>query len=341
MSKSPNPTAIGLFMIGAAVLLVIGIATFASTAWFDERTTFVSYFEESVNGLEVGAPVKFKGVPVGQVTELRININMDARTFQVPVVYEVDLDRLRTEQGTYVQLTDEEVLDEQIRAGLRAKLQLQSFVTGQLYVELTYAADPDPADLTERPTPYPRIPTEPSFLTSLGEEADSLVADLQLSDIGNMTQDLARLLTQANEKIDALDVAQLNASLTSAARSFEDLAQAPELRFALREVPEVSKQFARTLEEVQGLSRRLGGAVEPLQQDLEATNDEALATLQALRAAIEDMQVLLSPDAGLGYQLEEALASMSEAADALRRLAQSLEQNPSQLIRGKAQPDGQ
>jgi paraquat-inducible protein B len=68
MSIRASPTAIGLFLIGAIVLVVIGVATLASTAWFQQRSTFISFFQESVNGLEPGAPVKFQGAPVGRVT---------------------------------------------------------------------------------------------------------------------------------------------------------------------------------------------------------------------------------------------------------------------------------
>lgn len=341
MSKSVNPVAIGLFVIGAVVLFVVGVGVFAAGSWFDERSTFISYFEESVNGLEVGAPVKFKGVPVGRVTDLLIRINMSGRTFQVPVVYEVDLERLRTEQNTFVNLRNEDVLEEQILAGLRAKLQLQSVVTGQLYVELTFVSDPEPVEVALGETEYPRIPTEPSFLTSLGQEADSLVAGLPLQQIGNITRNLAELLINANDKLDALDVPALNASLTSAARSFEDLAETPELRVALQEVPKVTAQFQETLEEVRVLSERLGGAVEPVQTELSTTNEEIVTTLRSLRVAVDEMQGLMSPESGLGYRLDETLESMSEAAEALRRLAESLEQNPSMLIRGKAQPEGQ
>ena len=83
MSIRANPTAIGLFMIGATVLTVGGTATLASTAWFDKQTKFISFFPESVNGLENGAPVKFQGVPVGAVTALGIQIDQRDKTFQV------------------------------------------------------------------------------------------------------------------------------------------------------------------------------------------------------------------------------------------------------------------
>jgi paraquat-inducible protein B len=69
MSMRANPTAIGLFLLGVLVIAIAGTAVLASATWFQQRTTFVSFFPESVNGLENGAPVKFQGVPVGSVTE--------------------------------------------------------------------------------------------------------------------------------------------------------------------------------------------------------------------------------------------------------------------------------
>jgi hypothetical protein len=147
-------------------LTVLGVAVLASTGWFTDRSTFISTFGESVNGLEVGAPVKFQGVPVGSVTQLLIQIELSDKTFEVPVQYEIDLTRLTSQAGTFVNLKDEAVLRQQINDGLRAQLQMESIVTGQLYVELTYRPDAPQPDLGERSTNYPEIPTTPSLLAA-------------------------------------------------------------------------------------------------------------------------------------------------------------------------------
>ncbi len=166
MSIRANPTAIGLFMIGGIVLAVVGVATLASASWFEKQSVFISYFGESVNGLEVGAPVKFQGVPVGSVTNLHIQIELKDKTFQVPVQYQIDLTRLTSVAGTFVDLEDERVLRQQIADGLRAQLQMESMVTGQLYIELAYRADAKAPELERRPTPFPEIPTTPSLLAA-------------------------------------------------------------------------------------------------------------------------------------------------------------------------------
>ena len=106
MSVRANPTAIGAFLLGAAALIVVGLAILASASWFQHRTQFVSFFGESINGLEVGAPVKYQGVPIGSVTGVAIQIDRVGKTFQVPVQYEIELEKLVTVSGSFVDLSD-------------------------------------------------------------------------------------------------------------------------------------------------------------------------------------------------------------------------------------------
>lgn len=327
MSRRANPTAIGLFLIGAIVLTVLGVAVLASVGWFKERSTFISYFAESVNGLEVGAPVKFQGVPVGSVTDLLIRIDQADKTFEVQVQYDINLSRLTSQSGAFVDLIDPTVLARQIDDGLRAQLQMESIVTGQLYIELTYRMDPDPPELAQGPTAFPEIPTSPSLLAAFGTQAGSLVGEV------------FQILFRVNEMLEEVDMQGLNASVVASAQSVERLAGAPEIRAAFGEVPAMTAQFNRTMAEMQSLTERLGGAIAPLQLQLDTTNAEVVLTLQSMRQAVEETQGFLTTDSGVGYQMEEALSSMKEAADALRLLARSLERNPDMLLRGKKPPE--
>ena len=326
MSIRANPTAIGLFTVGAAVLAVIGIAVLASGSWFDQRPTFISYFGESVNGLAVGAPVKFQGVPVGSVTDLLIQIELTDKTFEVPVKYDIALDRLTSRAGTFVDLSDPDVLRQQIADGLRAQLQMESLVTGQLYIELTYRPDAPIPELTHGPSVFPEIPTTPSLLAAFGSQAGSLVGDAM------------KILFRVNEMLEEIDMQSLNASVVASAQSVERLADSREIRAAFGEVPAMSAQFNETMAEMQVLAEQLGGAIGPLQGRLDSTNAEVVLTLQSMRRAVDETHGFLSTDTGVGYQMEEAFASLKEAADALQLLARSLERNPDMLLRGKKPP---
>jgi paraquat-inducible protein B len=323
MSIRANPTAIGLFVIGAVVLAVIGVATLASATWFGKQSTFISYFGESVNGLEVGAPVKFQGVPVGQVTNLLIQIESRDRSFQVPVEYKIDLTRLTSQSGEFLQLDDEVVLRRQIADGLRAQLQMESLVTGQLYIELAYRPDAAPAELERRPTAFPEIPTSPSLLAAFGTQAGSVVGEVM------------SILFRVNEMLTAVNMEELNRSVVASAGAVERLAESPEIRNAVAGVPEMTGQLTRTMAEMERLTERIGGTIAPLQLQVAGTNAELVLTLQAMRQVVEESRGLLTPDSGIGYQMEGTMASLEGAAEALRALALSLERNPDMLLRGK------
>ncbi len=326
MSIRANPTAIGVFMIGAVLLTVTGVATLASRAWFGDRHTFISFFQESVNGLERGAPVKFQGVPVGTVSELLIQIHQVDKTFLVPVEYEIDVTRLTTELGEFLHLDEDEVLQQQIADGLRAQLQMESIVTGLLYIELTYRPDAARPERVSRPTAHPEIPTVPSLLAAFGTEAGSLVADV------------LQILFRVNEMLEEVDMVEINTAVVASAQAVERLVGSEELQAAINQVPEMAAQLNRTLGEAEVLMDRLEAAIDPLQTGMEGTMQEASATLEAAREAIEETRGLMTTDSGVGYGLEQMLASLQEAAEALRVLAISLERDPDMLIRGASPP---
>jgi paraquat-inducible protein B len=327
MSIRANPTAIGLFFLGALAIAVIGTALLASATWFQQRTTFMSFFPESVNGLENGAPVKFQGVPVGSVTGINIRIDQRDNSFQVPVEYEIDLPRLTTPRGTYVNLGDTAVLRQQIAKGLRAQLQMESLVTGVLYLELSYRTDSTPPKLEEDPTLWPEIPTSPSLMSAIGGGAGSILSELM------------KILNKVNGMLGEVNMREINAAVVKSAKAVEDVVNSPDLRATLRQMPGATAQLNATLAEAQKLANRATVAIDPMQTQITGVSTEAISTLQSLRKTLDETHGLLSADTGPGYALTGALKSLREAADALRVLINSLEQNPDMLIRGKKPPE--
>lgn len=327
MSVRANPTAIGAFLIGAAALVVIGTAVLASATWFQRREVFVSYFSESINGLEIGAPVKYQGVPIGTVTATEIQIDRVRKSFQVPVRYEIELEKLQTLRGGYVDLADPGVLKDQIRDGLRVTLQMESLVTGQLYLELSYNPDAEPPVLEPHVTKYPELPTTPSLMSALGTGAGSVVADI------------VKVLFQVNELLGEIDMPEINAAVVATAQSVQRLVDAPEIRAALRDLPIATSQVTQTMLAVEKLALTADSAVGPLGAQAERATTELANTLQAMRRTLEQTEGLLSTDSGIGFELQGALKSLKEAADALQLLVTTLEQSPDILLRGKKPPE--
>ncbi len=327
MSRRANPTKIGLFLLGALIIAVAGAAILASLTWFEQREKFIAFFPESVNGLENGAPVKFQGVPVGTVNGIDIRIDQRDNSFQVPVEFDLDIRRLTTPAGTYVNLADTVVLRQQIAKGLRAQLQMESFVTGVLYLELSYRTDSTPPRLEKALTEYPEIPTTPSLMAAIGGGAGSL-----LSEVMNTINRVNALLNEVN-------VREINAAVVQSAKAVEGLMAAPELRATLRQMPAATAQLNKTLAETRQLVARASGTIDPMQTRLRDVSTETVATLQALRKTLDETHGLLSADTGPGYALTGALTSMKEAADALKVLIASLERTPDMLLRGKKPPE--
>jgi paraquat-inducible protein B len=328
MSRRANPTLIGLFLLGALGIVIAGIAVLASGSWFQRNETFISYFPESVNGLENGAPVKFQGVPVGRITGINIQIDPRDDSFQVPVEFEIDLPRLTTSRGTYVNLVDTVVLRQQIAKGLRAQLQTESFVTGVLYLELSYRLDSAPPRLyADTARLFPQIPTSPSLMNALGGGAGSILSEM------------VKILTKVNGLLSDMNVKEINAAVVQSAKAVQELMSTPEIRATLRQMPATAAQLNRAMAQTERLAARVSGAIDPLQTSLTGVSKEAITTLQALQRTLDEMHGLISQDTGPGYALTGTLKSLQEAADALRVLIQSLDQNPDMLLRGKKPPE--
>ncbi len=142
MGKKANPTVIGGFVVGAVALAVAGVLVFGSGKFWTTTVPWVSYFPGSVKGLQIGAPVTFRGVKIGQVTNIKATFDIREEPFTIltPVYWDLEPDRITTigistaEEAKIVAEAKRPMASMLIKRGLRAQLQLQSFVTGQKFI---------------------------------------------------------------------------------------------------------------------------------------------------------------------------------------------------------------
>ena len=139
MSKQANKTAIGAFVVVAVALGVAAIIVFGSGKFFVKKDVYVAYFPGSVKGLRVGAPVVFRGVKIGEVTQIRLYADRRENIVQIPVILEVDPGNFKN-MGPPEE-NRREYLEKVIKSGLRAQLQMQSLVTGQLMINVDFYPD--------------------------------------------------------------------------------------------------------------------------------------------------------------------------------------------------------
>jgi phospholipid/cholesterol/gamma-HCH transport system substrate-binding protein len=175
MSKA-NPAVIGAFVIGALALIVVGLLLFGHARWFAPRNTYIAYFPGSVKGLRVGAPVDFRGVTIGEVTDIRVLFDPKEVSARIPVVMQFDPARIdvvgMTPAGSY-----QDQIERMIQAGFRAQLQSQSLLTGLLFVNLDFNPG-TPVRLIGGDQPGPEIPTIPSGMEQLQASAGDIARQL-------------------------------------------------------------------------------------------------------------------------------------------------------------------
>ena len=164
MSSKANPSAIGAFVIGGLALAIGAVLVLGGGRFFEDSSTYVMYFDGSVSGLRIGAPVEFRGVQVGEVRDIIGTVNEELE-IQIPVFVRFGGDRLRsTSEGARIADT-EQAIPILIQRGMRAQLELQSLVTGQFYIELDFHPESPARFLGDGV--HREIPTIPSRMSEL------------------------------------------------------------------------------------------------------------------------------------------------------------------------------
>ena len=320
MSKTANKTLIGAFAVGAAALLLLAVAVFGSGMLFKETARFVLFFDRSVSGLSVGSPVVFQGVPVGRVTDIRLVGTLDKLSFAAPVFIELDLENQRFMSEGNEDLERKDYLDELIRHGLRANLATQSLLTGQLMVELSFVRGGDPADaqVTEA-FGVPRIPTIPSKLDSIWHKLTTLPIEQIAANILSVSQGLDRAVNGGHFQ--------------------RMIAGMDEL---LAQVRELSVHVDATLKSVHTLADACADLADKATPGLTRALDETARTLVSVSTAAKQAEKTMLAANGIVdgnsltvIELTRALREISDAARAVRVLANTLERNPEILLRGK------
>lgn len=321
MGKRFSPTLVGIFVIGAVALAVVGVVVFGSGRFFRDTSRFVVFFQGSVNGLRVGAPVKIKGVQVGEVTDIRLGIGdvqllaMDPP--RIPVIIELDVDAVRS-RGANAD-TRESNLKRLIEEGLRAQLNMESIVTGLLYVSFDFFPETPIELVGGNDLPYPELPAIPTALEQAQSIATEIINKLKEMKIEEMITDLREAAHGVNQLANSAGLKQ------GVDSSGEVMANANDALIELRV----------TLAKLQKLGGTFDTIAADVKKQLNATTLEARRMMEEATSSLENVNSLTRPDAPLAQQLGMTLTDLSRSAQQLSNFLDYLERNPSALVRGK------
>ena len=337
MSKQVSKTAIGGFVLAAIGLLIVSIIAFGGGKFLKKTEKYVLFFESSVKGLSVGAPVIFRGVHVGSVTSIVLRSNLRTLVATIPVVIEIERDKIEIEEEVGSLYENRQRL---IERGLRAELSLESLVTGQMMVELDFKPD-TPIKLVGAETKYPEIPTVVSALDRLAQSIQKLPIEelfnkimgavegiskvVNSPDLMAAVQSLNLAVNDARELLQDVDaqVEPLATTATTTMNDFGTLAKDVD-----KQVEPLAKEAKGTLRAYRKLARDVDAKVDPLSKS-------AIAAMKAAESAIKSIDDLVGKDSATRADLDSALQELSGAARSLRLLADYLEQHPDAIIKGK------
>jgi paraquat-inducible protein B len=321
MSKPASKTLIGVFVLGALVLAVIALVIFGSGKFFERRITYVMYFDGSVKGLNIGSPVVFRGVKIGSVKDIELKADMKDFKLVIPVYVQVEPQKVTIMQGAPAH---GQYIEELVKKGLRAQLEMQSIVTGQLMINVDFYPD-KPARFIGLDTKYPEIPTVPSPLDEMLKTAQELPLK-ELFD--RLLKSIAGIEKIANSP-------QMTASLDSLSESLK------EARKILTKVDQEIGPMMASLKETSSSFKAIADKSEGVPASVEKTLATAQDALKQAEKTFISVQNLASNNSVLVYQVDNALEEVSRASRSVRSLSDYLYRHPESLISGKKPAKGE
>jgi len=312
-----NATIIGAFVLGAIVLLVAGILFFGSGTLLQKRIAIVSFFHGSVAGLQVGAQVTFRGVPVGEVKAIGIRVDPTTRAS----IIQIDMRLWPDKVAIYGPRTaaDDKLVPTLVAQGLTAQLARQSFVTGLLNVDLDFRPSVQ-ASRFGAETGVAEVPAVQS-------EYDALTTKLEDVDIEGAIRSVQRTLGNLDAVLTTPELKQAIKELPGAVTSVRHAAQTID-----REVAQLSRAARDDLASSTAALRQTLASVQSLATDLDR---ETTSTLGRANTAIDSTNAVLDPNGRSMSQVQRAIDDIAATAARLRNFVDRVDRDPSILIRGR------
>jgi paraquat-inducible protein B len=338
MSKPVNPFTIGAFLVGSLVLLIAAVLIFGGGQFLKKKAEYVIYFDGALNGLNIGAPVKLQGVQIGTVKEISLEIDPKFVSISKPVVIEIDPGVLLDVDGKPLQpATSWEERKENtkrlIEAGLKAQLQMQSFLTGLLYVEVNFFRA-EPIKLTGRNyKDLPEIPSIPTTVDQLKSTADEMLAKFRQLPIEDIVKDFAVTMKEVRDMMTSEELKKNRVALSKTLDETEKL-----VANLNRNLDPLINNMNGTVADTRTMVRDFSREMRPVLISTEKALNNATTALNTATDVLEEskqtlgsVDALTAPDAPLWQSLE----ALRDAAQSTKTLTDYLERHPDSIIYGK------
>jgi paraquat-inducible protein B len=222
-------------------------------------------------------------------------------------------ERLHGEAGVASRLSEPGRLAYLIELGLRAELKLESFVTGQQYVSLDFRPETEAVLLNDSGIQRLEIPTVAPPLQSVQEDIAAVAKQIRDADIAGLATRLSSVMARIDTTLAKMEIGSVGDRLD------RTMAQVDE-----------------ALGAIQHLATTADSSVAPMRQSMTQTSDRLRESLDSLDATMRTVRAAIDPTSPLSVRMADSFRELGDAANAMRRLAEYLERNPSTLVRGRA-----
>ena len=324
-----NALLIGGFVIFALAMMIVGVLWLSGNTLFRKQQEAMIFYKSNVTGLYVGAPVTFRGVSVGQVEEIGIEVDRESLTALMPVRIKLAADALRF--GRHKETPVD--LPTLVQRGLRARLVAQSFVTGQKSIELDFVPN-TPSTLVGDGS-KPEIPALAERFGALFDQ----VAELPLRDTVQEIRDTVKELRDTLVSVQhTLEGAQTMLKNTAGELAQTGTESRVTLKAATDAIHAVQGQSDKTLAAITQLSDATRSTVLAAQPELQRTLAGTRDAAESARVAMNRVAEMTAPNASLRGDLDAAMRDLSQAARGLRDWSELLEEKPNAVIFGNRRP---
>lgn len=261
---------------------------------------YVMYFERSVRGLDVGASVEFRGIKIGRVTGIGLQFDNKQLDFRIPVTVALQLGRISQTGASQPSANHGDIMRQLVSKGLRARLEPASLISGKLFVNLDLYPNTVIRRVEARGL-YPQLPTLPSELDVLKNQASDILSDLRRLPLEQIANELLGTLKGTNRVSNSNELSEAIASFNQSSKELQRL--------------------------INNTDSNIGS--------ITAASDQTFKDLRTTMAELRRVMGTLDQDAPVMVDLSETLRELSAASQSFRHLTEYLERHPEALVKGK------
>ena len=321
MANQKTKFTVGLFITGGVIIAVLAIIWLGVSRIFEKGRLYATYFDESVQGLAIDSPVKYRGVPVGRVVE--INVAPDSKLIEVILKVETD---------------------QEIGRDVVAQLRLVG-ITGSMFIELDQLkeGDPDRSPTLDFPSNYPIIASRPGEISELLQGVDEVLQHIQTFDLEGVSDRIKLTLDSTNRMITDAKMEKISTDLGKSLENLNIILDPNRWKGILSSIEsagqfldQVMAKALSNLDQLQSTLVKVDGIVSENEQSIQLTINDLRAALDQANRFFNSGALLVENTGESIYQLQENLHVManniSKASENLNQLIESLAENPSRLL---------